>query len=217
MKHFQVCRELNSDIWGELLLSSKPLKLLSSVYRPRQKRDKFFVLRIDRTKRRTQRKPLTKLTRGIVDKAKFAAFYDYSHKGLRHVILREKHLFGDTQQRLINFLESQLHIIFWRTQMFRLQAHAKDFIKSGAVQIMGNVITNPKYRASKYDFITFTKPRMGWFHRLLVRRTFRLREHHLLIRYKAFSIFYLKEATPRTLFHFFKFSYSNIFFTPRNP
>lgn len=217
MKHIQVCRELNSDIWGELLYSHKPLKLLTLVYRPYKKKTRHFILRIDRTKPRRVRKPLSKYSLGILDKAKFSAFYDYTPKSLRHIILREKHLFGDTQQRLINYLESQLHIIFWRTQMFRLQKHIKEYIKSGAVKVHGITITNPKHHVRKYDFITFKRPRMGWFRRLLSKRFLRLREHHLLIRYKGFSIFYLKDPSPRTLFHFFKFSYANIFFTPRNP
>jgi hypothetical protein len=101
--------------------------------------------------------------------------------------------------------------------MFRRQLHVKEFIKSGAVQILGGTITEPKHRVNKYDFITFKRPRMGWFIRLIRKRFLRLREHHLLIRYKSFSIFYLKHPAPRSLFFFFKFSYANIFFTPRNP
>jgi len=217
MKHFQICRELKADIWGELLLSKKPLKLLNSVYRPIYKRSRYFVLRIDQTKPRQTRKALSKYSRGIVDKAKFAAFYDYSPNSLRHIILREKHLFGNTQQRLLSFLESQLHIILWRTQMFRLQTHAKDYIKSGAVRVAGKRIINPKFRAVKYDLITLKKPRLGWLKRLLYKRMFRLREHHILIRYKAPCIFYLRNPNPRKLFHFFRFHYANIFFTPRNP
>jgi len=221
MTRFVLCRKLNADIWGELLYTSKSLRLIKKVYRPQEKRSTRFVVRIDHLVPANVKRPVSNFSLGKLDKGKFEAFYDYTPKNLRHIISRQKGLRQDIKVALLTFLESQLHIILWRTQLFQLQVDAKRFIIRGNVMV--NPITfyeypkrSPGFRVSKFDFIILKRNiNLRHFYHLQQVNLFQLREYHLLIDYETFAIFYLENPNPELIFHFFSFEFANILFTPR--
>lgn len=220
MKRFSICRFVKADLWGECLFTNKSLRLIKELYFREENLGPNFVLRIDKIVPAKLKRPLSNFSLGKIDKLKFSTFYDFTPRQFRHIVSRAKCNQNDIQAHLLKFLESQLHIVLWRTHLFKLQSEVKQFIRAGNVSVNSHnnyagIQIMPKFRVSKYDFITFKKPNLNHFNRLNTLSLFKLREHHLLINYSTMSIFYLEYPDPLKLFHYFPFEYSNIFFTPR--
>jgi ribosomal protein S4 len=211
--HLSISRELNVDLWGTILNSKKHLRVFGNIYTPYENTKTNFVLRVDKNRPKKVKRPLSGFSLGKLDKAKFEAFYDLSPQKLRHLIKREKNLSGDLFSRLVFTLESQLYTILWRTQLFRHHSLIKPFIRSYNVAVNFKPINNSGLRIFPFDFIALQRFSPVELLYNISNNKVRLREHHLIISYHGFAlvVFPIRES----LFFFFPFDYSNIFYTNR--
>jgi len=210
--HYQVCRKLGVDIHGDILLSRKPLRgLFKRVYPERRKRDRNFVLRIDRLR---PSKVVTRLTPFVLqklEKQKFEAFYHLRPSRLRQIIMRQKKIKGNAIENLFFYLESQIHVILWRLQFFS-RHDVRNILSEGYILANGMQLKSPSSHVSPGDFITIHKyPNL--LQERLSKGKLRLREKHLFVDCKTLCVIPL--FMPTNPFFYFKYDLSYIIFTPR--
>lgn len=210
--HYQVCRKLGADIHGDILLSQKPIRgLFRQVYPERFKRDRNFVLRIDRLRPLKLPTRLTPFVLQKLEKQKFEAFYHLRPSKLRQLIMRQKKIKGNAIETLFYFLESQIHVILWRLQLFS-RHDVRKILAEGKVLANGVLLKSPSSHANPGDFITILKYPNLLQERLLTGKL-RLRENHLFIDYSLLCVIPL--YMPSNPFFYFKYDLSYIIFTPK--
>lgn len=210
--HYQVCRKLGVDIHGDILLSTKPLRgLFRRVYPERIKRDRNFVLRIDRLRPLKVPTRLTPFVLQKLEKQKFEAFYHIRPSKLRQLIMRQKKIKGNAITNLFFFLESQIHVILWRLQFFS-RHDVRRILSMNNILVNGAPIKSPSSHVSPGDFIIIRKYPNLLYERLL-KGKLRLRERHLFVDYGLLCVIPL--YMPTNPFFYFKYDLSYIIFTPK--
>jgi hypothetical protein len=210
--HYQVCRKLGVDIHGDILLSRKPISgLFKRVYPEIIKRDRNFVLRIDRLRPSKSQMRLTPFVLQKLEKEKFEAFYHLRPSKLRQLIIRQKKIKGNAIENLFFFLESQIHIILWRLQFFNRHS-IREILAAHNILVNGLPLKSPSSHVNPGDFITIHKyPNL--LQERLSKGKLRLREKHLLVDYSTLCV--IPMYMPSNPFFYFKYDLSYIIFTPR--
>jgi ribosomal protein S4 len=215
LNKYQVCRKLNSDIWGNVLFSQKKInRLFFSFYSIPEETTPVFVLRIDKLKRRKVTRVVSPFGRNRIEKRKAMAFYDLTLNKIR--VLCHFYSGGSVQNPFVTFidaLESQLHVVLWRLDIFKGPREIKNFIRSKKIFInKRRTAFSPGYRLRPYDFVTFYKdPDLTLFKYKLKNNIFRLRNHHIWFDFTTFSFIYLSAPNPNKLFYFFNINLSYVY------
>lgn len=160
-----------------------------------------------------KRKLLSRFALAMRERRRLCAYYSYNSNQLRNLVRRYRFSFRGYNAFLTN-LESQLHIIVWRTGFFRNPSLTKAFIKAGNIYINHNRVNSIGYCCQLYDFIFFGNFSFNVF-MSKIKRTIRFYDSHLLINFRLPSIFYYKPPDPTKLFYYFPINHRYAFFTWR--
>jgi ribosomal protein S4 len=215
LNRYQICRKLNSDIWGNVLFSQKNInRLFFSFYRLPEDTTPVFVLRIDKLKPKKINRYLSPFIRNKIEKKKAMAFYDLSLNKIK--VLCQFYKYGDGKNPYLTFidaLESQLHVILWRLDFFKTTREIKNFLYSKKIFInKRKTAISPGYRLRPYDFVTFHKePDLRLFKSKFKNNTFRLRNFHIWFDFTTFSFIYLNSPNPNKLFFFFQLDLTYVY------
>jgi len=152
---FQLCRWVGCDLWGEILNSRKSLRpLLFAIHKPYKKRPLNFVLRVDVMRPQKKKRLLSRFALAKLERRKLCAFYDYTPSLLRQTIIRCRYSFRG-YKGFITLLESQLHIIVWRSSFFKNPTIVKDLIIQGKIYVNDVITQFIGYPCQLYDLISF--------------------------------------------------------------
>jgi len=211
---FQLCRWVGCDLWGEVLYSRKSLRpLFFAIYKPYRKRPRNFVLRVDIMRPQKKKRILSRFALAKLERRKLCAFYYYTPSQLRQLVLRYRYSLSG-YNGFVSLLESQLHIILWRSSLFKNPAIIKGFIASGQAFVNNELVRFIGHSCQLYDLISFKNLSLTFF-RSRLNKSIRLRESHLLINFRLPMIFLLENPDPIKLFYFFPVDYRYAFFSWR--
>jgi hypothetical protein len=201
-------------ICGDISYPTKPpYNSPTLLYGGRVKRSANLVRRHEELGDAGTYKPLSHLTAGKLDKAKYATFYGTSKSRIRELAMRQKTLRGGIVETAYTYLESQIHIVLLRAQLIK-PTQIKHYLKMNKVCVNHAVITTPGRCIHPGDLIN-----INFFPELLNKRlradTLRPYEENFLFDVTNGSLVLLP-LTVTPWFHF-DADVSNIFFTKYNP
>jgi ribosomal protein S4 len=172
-----------------------------------------YVFRVDQIRSPVKRKLQKPISTIKLDKQRVAAFYGYLSREFSHMLLRSNGLQGNFKYNMIMYLEFQLHIILWRTQLFRNISEIKPFIRNENVLINFCPVKSPILRPSIGDFISLKIYNPLNILNRAARSQLILVNHHILFSFATGAMVLRPIKLP--LFFFFKVSFNRILFRPR--
>jgi len=133
---FELARWLKSDLWGDLLNSSKSIKpLYKKTYKRFERRSANFVLRIDKVKPKSRTKFKSRYAAAIWERRKLSAYYGLPFKIINRLCHRSQNVNTSYFDNFVRALECTVSNILWRAGFFKTPQHARAFAQRGNVLI----------------------------------------------------------------------------------